>query len=723
LNDSVTLSQDMSAFASFTAAVAKTKDRKALEGSRSEHWDAVRKSRRSASFSIGSAAASRPTPSTVSSTAKLRDLVLTLCDYNYTKLNSWHRPAQSTAPSQDAAAQTMLESSRSWGTWEAWARTRGRYITEPTALQWRDHAEVAWSVSPMLAARLAVVLRLRAPAIFERVGELVRPDPTICIDLPEAFQLFVTEQAAAQSPPPKELLALLYWPPVPLRFVLELLAEAYASCRPIVQYAVGVLDFWLQQGALKELEFYMPQLVQHVRHDAYGLLEQWLLRAGRQNDQLCHQLIWVLRTESGEASEMSGAALHAKEAAEKAKASAQKALTGMRTKANRPPMPALVKRLVEALADQMSDAQRMAYTAEFEYFDAVNELSDRLIQYETKAAREKQVGAELEKIAQKARQVKGDVYLPCNTDRLVIDVETDTAKPMQSAQKTPVLVFFKTIGPGESAEDARRQAVIFKTRDDCRQDVIALQAVRAFISIFANAGLDLRVKTYAIVATKPGCGIIECVPGATSRDAIGKDMAKSPERFEKCDLHEYFRHEFGEEERLRYQQVQQNFIRSSAGYAVVSYLLQVKDRHNGNILIDDEGHLVHIDFGFIFGISPGGDMGFEAAPFKLTSDMASVMGGPGSEGYKLFQRLCVKGFLACRPYARFFRELVRPMTDTDLPCFKNDADLALFYGRFEPELSDDAAAEKMLAHVAKSLNNKLTRGYDLFQKKAEGIAS
>ena len=85
----------------------------------------------------------------------------------------------------------------------------------------------------------------------------------------------------------------------------------------------------------------------------------------------------------------------------------------------------------------------------------------------------------------------------------------------------------------------------------------------------------------------------------------------------------YFYHEFGTANSEEFLTAQRNFVESCAAYCVVSYLIQVKDRHNGNILLDNEGHLIHIDYGFILSCSPK-NLGFESSPFKLTPEFVEV---------------------------------------------------------------------------------------------------
>ncbi|CAB5217507.1 unnamed protein product [Rhizophagus irregularis] len=50
--------------------------------------------------------------------------------------------------------------------------------------------------------------------------------------------------------------------------------------------------------------------------------------------------------------------------------------------------------------------------------------------------------------------------------------------------------------------------------------------------------------------------------------------------------------------------VMDTYVKSCAGYCVITYLLGVGDRHLDNLLLSPEGNLFHVDFGFILGRDP-----------------------------------------------------------------------------------------------------------------------
>ncbi len=58
-----------------------------------------------------------------------------------------------------------------------------------------------------------------------------------------------------------------------------------------------------------------------------------------------------------------------------------------------------------------------------------------------------------------------------------------------------------------------------------------------------------------------------------------------------------------------------------------SYLLGVGDRHLDNLLLQSNGKLFHIDFGFILGEDPKS----WPPPMKITREMVLAMGGENSE--------------------------------------------------------------------------------------------
>jgi hypothetical protein len=227
------------------------------------------------------------------------------------------------------------------------------------------------------------------------------------------------------------------------------------------------------------------------------------------------------------------------------------------------------------------------------------------------------------------------------------------------------------------------QAVIVKANDDIRQEHFAMQLINVCKKIFDEEGVPVYIRPYHVITTDRDSGMIECCTDTISLDGLKKKFPNF------TTLNEYFKAIFGEPGTPAYKKAQMNWVEAMAGYSAVSYILQIKDRHNGNLMLHRDGHIIHIDFGFFLGNSPGA-INFESAPFKLTSEMVEVMGGVNDP---MFKNYCMLVFLGLKCLAKRKQEvlsLVEMMSSMKFPCFEAGPALVLreLNSRFHSDLSE-----------------------------------
>lgn len=272
-------------------------------------------------------------------------------------------------------------------------------------------------------------------------------------------------------------------------------------------------------------------------------------------------------------------------------------------------------------------------------------------------------------------------------------------------------------------------SMIAKTGDDLAQEAFACQLIHLMANIWYQDKVKVWVKRMKIIVTSINTGLVETITNAVSvhsiKKALEKDMLEHNEFpiSGMVTLKDHFKRLFGDENSTKYKIAQENFSVSLAAYSVICYILQIKDRHNGNIMLDSEGHIIHIDFGFLLSNSPG-SVGFEGAPFKLTQEYVDLLGGVDSYYFKNFKKLTKEAFKSLRRNARCIIDMVELMqTDSSLPCFKAGENTSvLLEQRFQLHLTDeevDSFIDNFL--INKSLNSAYTRLYDQFQLLTQGI--
>jgi phosphatidylinositol 4-kinase B len=260
-------------------------------------------------------------------------------------------------------------------------------------------------------------------------------------------------------------------------------------------------------------------------------------------------------------------------------------------------------------------------------------------------------------------------------------------------------------------------SVIVKTGADLRQEAFACQLIQVCARIWKDAKVPVWVKRMRILVTGESSGLIETITNGVSLHSIKRSLTlatiasgKNP-RKRIASLKDHFLKTFGEETSDAYKAGVDAFSRSLAAYSIICYILQLKDRHNGNILIDNAGHIIHIDFGFMLSNTPG-SMGFEAAPFKLTQEYVDVLGGLTSPAFETWKSQMKRAFQALRKDAERIVMLVELMgKESRMPCFAGGIESVKISlrARFRLELSKEEAEGYVDELVAKSVGSYYTR--------------
>ncbi|CAK9435830.1 uncharacterized protein LODBEIA_P04950 [Lodderomyces beijingensis] len=277
---------------------------------------------------------------------------------------------------------------------------------------------------------------------------------------------------------------------------------------------------------------------------------------------------------------------------------------------------------------------------------------------------------------------------------------------------------------GKKASKHGKYPLMFKIGDDLRQDQLVIQIINLMDQLLKNENLDLKLTPYKILATGPVAGLIQFVPNETLDSILAKNTQYAAALVEDSAAYtepprgqiaasngilNYLRLHSREQQpsepvsksvlhstatssasnmsqqsalnALTYQPKQavtsdlgvspvlmDNYVKSCAGYCVITYILGVGDRHLDNLLLSPNGKFWHADFGYILGRDP--------KPFpplmKLPIQVIDGMGGLQHENYSIFKSYCFITYSALRKNSNLILNLFQLMLETNIPDIQVD---------------------------------------------------
>ena len=268
-----------------------------------------------------------------------------------------------------------------------------------------------------------------------------------------------------------------------------------------------------------------------------------------------------------------------------------------------------------------------------------------------------------------------------------------------------------------------KYSLMFKIGDDLRQDQLVIQIITLMDQLLKNENLNLKLTPYKILATSPIAGLIQFVPNETLDEVLSNNYPElGPlSNINSNGILNYLRvHSRRKEEDepepgsvpdvnstatsfLQQKStvtsdlgvsptIMDNYVKSCAGYCVITYILGVGDRHLDNLLLSPNGKFWHADFGYILGRDP--------KPFpplmKLPIQVIDGMGGMNHENFNIFKSYCFITYTTLRKNSNLILNLFQLMLNANIPDIQIDPKRAV--EKVQEKFALDMTEEEAILH-------------------------
>ncbi|KAJ3192679.1 phosphatidylinositol-4- kinase, partial [Entophlyctis luteolus] len=268
---------------------------------------------------------------------------------------------------------------------------------------WKDAVRIAWNVDPLVALNLPSRFIGHSGAIQDELDLFIWQFPLSAVGYAKGVESLLRYNFDASSGSMRRF--LFYWAEVSPITAISYLNPKF-NHPWILQYAFRVLEY----HPVDQVFFYIPQMVQALRHDVSGYVEHFILKTARISQLFAHQIIWNMKANMF---------IVVKEKKH------EEVLVP-------DPLKPTLDKIIDKITSSLSGADREFYEREFRFFANVTGISGKLKPYIQKSKQEKK-----KKIDEEMRLIDLEVgvYLPSNPESIVVDIDLDSGRPLQSHAK------------------------------------------------------------------------------------------------------------------------------------------------------------------------------------------------------------------------------------------------------------------------------------------------